>query len=94
MGASDIIPMEAQMLNADQNRFERFYLNEKHADFHFLFKIADDKYESVPAHKILLEVSDVFQAWFNGDWKDKTKVEIVDAAAVDFKEFLRYFYMN
>lgn len=65
------------------------------ADFHFTFEQADGKFERIPAHKLLLvAVSDVFRAMFNGSWKEKDEVKIVDNRINEFKEFLKFFYFG
>lgn len=68
----------------------KLYLNDDYADFHFIFAQG----ERIPAHKLILaNVSDVFQVMFNGSWKEKVDVEIVDATADAFKAFLQFFYL-
>lgn len=69
---------------------QKHYLSEELADFHFTF----DSGERVPAHKVLLSASDVFQTMFNGSWKELKEVKIVDATADVFKEFLQIFYLE
>lgn len=70
---------------------KKLYGDEKTADVHFTFKSK----ERVPAHKYLLAAaSDVFDAMFYGPVKEKGDVEIDDASAVGFMEFLRFFYFN
>lgn len=77
---------------------EKLYLNEDFADFQFIFKIklGNGSIERrIPAHKNLLGIaSDVFRVMFNGSWKEKTEVEIVDATFEAFKEFLQFFYLG
>lgn len=74
---------------------EEFYLSETLADFHFTFKSSDGQYERIPVHKILLAIaSDVFRAMFNGSWREKNEVEIIDASADAFKEFLQFIYLR
>lgn len=74
---------------------EEFYLSEVLADFHFIFELADGQYERIPVHKILLAItSDVFRVMFNGSWRDKNEVEIIDASTDAFKEFLQFFYLR
>lgn len=59
---------------------EKLYLSKKSADFYLIFEISDGKYERIPAHKnLLVAASDVFEVMFNGTWKEKNEVEIVDA---------------
>ncbi|XP_031633929.1 kelch-like protein 13 [Contarinia nasturtii] len=74
---------------------EELYLESELADVRFVFKLADGQYEHIPAHKLLLKsVSDVFRTMFNETWKEKEEVDIVDASAVEFKEFLQFFYFE
>lgn len=69
------------------------FLNEKYADFHFLFNVGDSQIR-IPAHKaILASSSKVFDAMFDGRWIDSDEVEIVDASIDEFKEFLQFFYL-
>lgn len=69
---------------------KKLYLCDEIADIHFICKS-----ERVPAHKFLLiNTSEVFQAMFNESWKEKTEVEIVDASAAAFREFLQFFYLG
>ncbi|XP_055303759.1 BTB/POZ domain-containing protein 3-like isoform X3 [Sitodiplosis mosellana] len=73
---------------------EKLYLNSELADVHFVFE-SNDHIERVPAHKILLmAASDVFVKMFNGSWKEKDEVKIVDMSAAAFKEFLQFFYFG
>ncbi|XP_055301659.1 uncharacterized protein LOC129568118 [Sitodiplosis mosellana] len=72
----------------------KLYLNSELADVHFVFG-ANDDYERVSAHKMLLmAASDVFATMFNGTWKEKDEVEITDASVAVFKEFLQFFYFD
>lgn len=76
---------------------KNLYLSENLADFHFIFKSKSGGGHSkrIPVHKFpLASVSDVFQVMFNGSWKEKVDVEIVDASAEAFKEFLQFFYLT
>ncbi|XP_031626902.1 kelch-like protein 9 [Contarinia nasturtii] len=74
---------------------EELYLTDELADVRFVFKMADGQYERIPAHKLLLKsVSDVFRTMFNETWKEKEEVDIIDASAVEFKEFLQFFYLE
>lgn len=66
------------------------YLSENLADFHFTFETS----HRIPAHKLLLSASDVFQKMFNGSWKEVNEVKVVDASVEAFKEFLQFFYLN
>ncbi|XP_055308277.1 BTB/POZ domain-containing protein 3-like [Sitodiplosis mosellana] len=70
---------------------KKLYGDERTADVHFICKSK----ERIPAHKYLLAAaSDVLDAIFYGSIKEKGDVEIDDASAVGFKEFLRFFYFN
>lgn len=74
---------------------KKLYLDESTADVHFTFESIDGQPELVPGHKLLLSAnSDVFQAMFNGSWKEHDKCEIVDASLAAFKEFLQFFYCD
>lgn len=85
------------MTSESQNNFvlpliSKLYLNMDLADVHFVFKNDDEK---VPANKTILAAgSPVFRAMFYGDLKEKDKVEIADATADGFKEFLQFFYLS
>lgn len=70
---------------------KELYLKPDKADVHFVF----ESDERIPAHKIILSsASKVFNAMFYGKLKEEGDVEIVDASAEAFKEFLRFFYTN
>ncbi|XP_031638068.1 uncharacterized protein LOC116350414 [Contarinia nasturtii] len=70
-----------------------FYLDDETADVHFLFKVADDEWIKVAAHKTLLAAkSDVFKTMFCGSLKEAGEVKIADSNPVVFKEFLQFFY--
>lgn len=72
----------------------KLYLNDKLADVHFIFKV-NDKIEKVPANKTRLAVlSPVFYTMFFGSITEGAEVEIVDASANAFKEFLQFFYLD
>lgn len=72
---------------------KNLYMNEETADFYFIFEVTKGKYLRIPAHKLLLiAASDVFRTMFNGTWKEKNEVQIVDALPSAFKEFLKFFY--
>ncbi|XP_055317521.1 BTB/POZ domain-containing protein 3-like [Sitodiplosis mosellana] len=74
---------------------EKLYLNERLADFHFIFETNDGEYERVPAHKnFLIAASDVFEAMFNGSWEEMDEVGIVDSPVAAFGEFLQFFYLG
>ncbi|XP_037049626.1 uncharacterized protein LOC119083919 [Bradysia coprophila] len=80
---------ETEVLSEDARNI---CLNAEKADVHFIFKSGDER---VPAHKSLLSRgSDVFQTMFDGPLKEEGDIEIVDATAEAFKEFLRFFYFN
>lgn len=70
------------------------YLNEEFADIKFVFKDEGDVVK-VPANKaILAALSPVFRAMFFGQLREKGDVEIVDATADGFKDFLQFFYLD
>lgn len=74
---------------------KKMYLNSEFADVHFMFETNDGEFDRIPAHKLLLcAASDVFQTMFNGTWKEKNEVVIVDTPILVFKEFLQFFYMD
>lgn len=74
---------------------KKMYLEEKNSDIHFIFNSNDDQCIKIPAHKLLLtESSEVFSTMFNGSWKEKDEVKIVDASVEAFKEFLQFFYLD
>lgn len=71
---------------------ETFYLNKDASDVNFLFNV-DEDVQKIPANKTILALhSPVFYAMFYGSLKEKKDVEILDADADSFKEFLRFFY--
>lgn len=71
-----------------------FYLNEDVSDVHFLFKV-DEEVQKVPANKTILSfLSPVFYPMIFGSLKEKKDVEILDADADSFKEFLRFFFYH
>ncbi|XP_031639222.1 BTB/POZ domain-containing protein 9-like [Contarinia nasturtii] len=72
---------------------EELYLSSDLADVYFVFESKNKPNVRVPAHKILLQKGcDAFRAMFNGSWKEKNEVRIVDTPASAFKEFLQFFY--
>lgn len=72
---------------------EKLFLKEEFADVHFIFKNANE-IQQVPAHKMILSAqSPVFNRMFYGTLKEKGDVEIVDANADEFTEFLQFFYL-
>lgn len=73
---------------------EKLYLSEKKADFHFIFESANGERERLPVHKLLLSASDVFEAMFNGKWKETAEATMEDTTAAAFKEFLQFFYFS
>lgn len=72
----------------------KLYLKEDIADVHFVFKHGQQTIQ-VPAHKtILASSSPVFRAMFFGLLAEQKLVEIVDASAAEFQEFLQLFYLS
>lgn len=72
----------------------RMYLDTKTADFFFVFDEQDFCWK-VPAHKCVLAViSPVFNTMFYGSMIEKNEVQIVDASAKAFKQFLQFFYSS
>lgn len=70
---------------------EKLYKDEEMADVYFVFKSG----ERIPAHKILLSAgSEVFRAMFYGPIKEKGDVQMDEASAAGFVEFLQFFYSN
>lgn len=69
---------------------EQLYLNGRTSDVNFICGS-----EKVPAHKnILAIISPVFDAMFYGPNRQDGDIEIVDASATAFKEFLQFFYRH
>lgn len=69
---------------------EKLYLDAKTADANFIFEE-----DSIPAHKSLMAASsDVFDAMFYGELKEKRDVQIVGVTIDGFKKFLQFFYLN
>lgn len=76
------------------NYISKMYLDGVSADIKFTFKL-DDQVEIVPAHKtILASASSVFYTMFYGSLKEGESVEIVDASAGAFEEFMKFFYLS
>lgn len=70
------------------------YLNSDLADVNFAFK-GNGSTVLVPAHKLILaSASSVFRTMFFGSLPEKEIVEIVDATADEFEEFLQLFYLR
>lgn len=71
----------------------RLYKNEENSDVEFLLKDCDGNESVIPAHRLLLlSRSTVFGRMFNGDMKEGRRVNITDASAEGFSEFLQLFY--
>lgn len=72
----------------------KLYLKADIADVHFVFKHGQQTIQ-VAAHKtILASASPVFRAMFFGLLAEEKLVEIVDASAAEFQEFLQLFYLS
>lgn len=88
---------EAKVRNsAASEASAKLYLNEDFADVHFNCHDGDDdSMRKIPANKgVLAALSPVFNAMFFGALKEGNEVNIVDADAGTFKEFLQFFYLN
>lgn len=76
------------------NLMAKLYLNPDLADVKFVFKNGDD-IETVSANRSVLAAgSSVFNAMFFGSIPEKGDVEIADATAEAFQEFLQMFYVS
>lgn len=77
------------------NSKQKFYLNKRTADVHFVFKIGRRRFK-VPAHKrILAAGSSVFRAkFFSGIPLKRNDIPIVNIPIETFKEFLWFFYSD
>ncbi|XP_031626898.1 uncharacterized protein LOC116343128 [Contarinia nasturtii] len=74
---------------------KKLYLSTELADVYFVFNPKNEPIVKVPAHKVLLAAaSNVFATMFNGSWKEKNEVQIVDVSVAVFKEFLQFFYLD
>lgn len=68
------------------------HLSEKGADVHFIFGATDER---IPAHKVILATSSpVFDTAFFGSMPEKNEVNVEDACADAYKEFLQFFYLK
>lgn len=73
---------------------EKLHLNDRSSDVYFQFHSVNGV-EKVPAHKCILSaVSPVFDAMFYGPNKQIGDIDIVNASAGAFKEFLQFFYRS
>lgn len=73
------------------------YLDVATADVFFDAKSRETgEVESIPAHKcLLIKAAPVFDAMFGGILRETgSKIDIYDASAEGFKEFLQFFYLN
>lgn len=74
---------------------KKLYLDAKTADIIFPFKSANDRCESIPAHKsFLIAISTVFRRMFDGISKEKNCIQITDTTSSAFKDFLQFFYFE
>lgn len=75
---------------------KELYLDVATADVFFDVKSRESgEVESIPAHKcVLMKAAPVFNVMFGGILKETGKIEIIDASAEGFKEFLQFFYLN
>lgn len=75
-------------------KISELYLKVDIADVDFVFKNGGETIQ-VPAHKtILASGSSVFRAMFFGLMPEQKTIEIVDASAPEFQEFLQLFYLS
>lgn len=73
---------------------DKLYLNDRTSDVYFQFH-SDAGIEKIPAHKCILSAtSPVFDAMFYGPNKQNGDIDIVNASAGAFKEFLQFFYRS
>lgn len=64
-------------------------------DIAFRLATEENEVKTIDAHKNWLSaVSPVFKAMFDGNWREKDTVEIVDAKYEVFDEFVQYLYGN
>ena len=70
------------------------YLNEEFADVNSVFKNEAEIEKALANKAILVALSPVFRVMFFGQMKEKGDVEIVDASADGFKDFLQFFYLD
>lgn len=76
--------------NFSAKNLSKLYLNDEYSDVKFVLEN-----EEIPANKIILAMaSPVFHAMFYGPMKEKDVVQITDANASAFKEFLQLFYLD
>lgn len=74
------------------NAIGRLHLSEKGADVHFIFRSTDER---IPAHKVILAASSpVFDTAFFGSMPEKNEINVEDACADAYKEFLQFFYLK
>lgn len=70
----------------------KLFTNAACADVHFVF---NSEKRQLPANRCLLAIaSPVFQRMFFGDLREPGDIEIVDATADAFAEFLQFFYLD
>lgn len=87
--AEAVFKYSSQILSSNG---EKFYLNDKMSDFHFVFqRSGNNKQLRIPAHKIFLSASDVFETTFD---KNEDELEIRSTNINAFKEFLQFFYSS
>lgn len=78
------------------NLMKELYLDVSTADVFFDVKSRQSgEVESIGAHKcVLIKAAPVFEAMFGGILRETGTIEIFDATAEGFKEFLQFFYLN
>lgn len=74
---------------------EKLYLDIRTCDVFFVFDTELGETHRIPGHKsILSAISPMFDAMFYGPLKKDGDINIVDASANAFKEFLQFFYLS
>lgn len=81
-------------LDLIQRISSKSYLNSKTVDVYFSIVAESGAVKRIGAHKnVLSAASDVFDAMFYGELKEKDDVHITDVSEAAFIEFLQFFYL-
>lgn len=96
MASTSSIPQKTYEKKVHNRAFSKLF-NKESADVAFLFcgngDAEDQNRAVIKAHRNMLSaVSPVFEAMFNGTWKESTAIHIEDASSAAFKAFIEYFY--